>query len=712
LKTLNTTNIYQMKRFGLLIAIIGWVSVGFAQMAPADFGSKFLEASKLMEEKFWNKARDSWQELADQDSSNANVNYKLGYCMLQIPNSKALALDYLQAAAASDLTKKYDPFDPTERKAPTEVLYYLGYAQHLNYNLDEAIASYRTFLKKVPEKHNLAVKAKRGIEMCEESKLQVANPQGFIITNVGPVINKETNDFSPVLSIDESAMYYTSRRLRTDTSNSIFTDIDTGEWREDIYVSYKDQQGNWTTPELLNLNSDEHDATLSVSPDGQTLFIYRDNEGDGQLYESKLIGESWSDPQLLGSDINTSAWETHATISADGNTLFFVSNRNGGNGGRDIYRCVKMPNGDWSKALNMGPTINTSWEEDSPFLTADGRTLYFASQGHSSMGGFDIFYSTLGEDGEWGKPVHMAYPLNTVDDDAFFVPMADGRHAYYSSAKEGGYGLKDIYEIELPESVNESNLAVLKGFIIPEPNKDLPNDIRILVTNNKTNEVTEYRPRKRDGGYVAILQPCVGYHIEYIKGKEIFHDDYINVPCESSYQELKREVYLMPVALVPDQPIVVEKPKKEVLTYDEKDPVKIQYIEELGYAEFSRFFVYDFKDFGVEEPKFQEFIQNIKKIIDMNKGKVIVVVESSASKVPSRKFKNNQDLTAWRNKTATDQVVSELKKLGYVRGKHFDFGPAKELVQGKDYENDRDTQRTYYEQYQYINLKAELEQKP
>jgi tetratricopeptide (TPR) repeat protein len=148
LKTLNTTNIYQMKRFGLVIALATWVSVSFAQMAPADFGSKFLEASKLMEEKFWNKARDSWQELVELEKENANVNYKLGYCMLQIPNSKSQALEYLQTAAASDLTKKYDPFDPTERKAPMEVLYYLGYAQHLNYNLDEAIASYRTFLKK------------------------------------------------------------------------------------------------------------------------------------------------------------------------------------------------------------------------------------------------------------------------------------------------------------------------------------------------------------------------------------------------------------------------------------------------------------------------------------------------------------------------------------------------------------------------------------
>ncbi|MEY3398627.1 MAG: hypothetical protein RL220_1221 [Bacteroidota bacterium] len=708
-----TSNSVQMKRISLLICFFtAFSTLAFAQLAPADFTSKFLEANKQMEEKFWNQARESWTELVGMDSTNSNVNYKLGYTMLQIPNSKTEALDYLRAATANELSKKYDPFDATERKAPIEALYYLGYAQHLNYELDEAIASFKTFMRKVSEKHNLYNLAKHEIQMCEEAKNQIANPQGFIITNVGPVINKETNDFSPVLSIDQSAMFYTSRRLRSDTTNSAITDIDTGEWKEDVYVSYRDQQGNWTTPEILNLNSDEHDATLSVSPDGQTLFIYRDVAGDGQLYESKLIGESWSDPVLLGSDINTPAWETHATISADGNTLFFVSNRRGGEGGRDIYRCVKMPNGDWSKALNLGPTLNTPWEEDSPFLTPDGRTLYFASQGHSSMGGFDIFYSTLGEDGNWSTPVHMGYPLNTVDDDAFFVPMADGRTAYYSSAKEGGYGLKDIYHIELPESVNESSLAVLKGFVIAEPGKDLPNDLRILITNNKTGEVTEYRPRKRDGGFVAILQPCVGYKIEYMKNKEIFQEDYVNVPCESSYQEIRKEVFLMPVPAAPEVAIVVEKPKREELTYDAQNPIKIQYIEELGFAEFSRYFVYDFHEFGVEESKFTEFIGNVKKIIDSGKGKVIITVESSASKVPSSRFKTNQELTDWRNKTATKQITDELKKFGFSRGKQFDFGEALKLVQGKEYEKDRDSMRTYYEQYQYIKIKAELQQQP
>ncbi len=413
----------------------------------------------------------------------------------------------------------------------------------------------------------------------------------------------------------------------------------------------------------------------------------------------------------MGSDINTENWETHATISADGSTLYFVSNRPGGIGGRDIYKCVKLPNGEWSRALNVGAGLNTPWEEDSPFLTPDGQTLYFASSGHQGMGGFDIFYSTLGADGEWSTPVNMGYPLNTVDDDVFFVPMADGRRAYYSSAKAGGYGLKDIYLIELPESTNESSLAVLKGFIIGEEGKELPDNIRILITNTKTGEVTEYKPRKRDGGYVAILQPCVGYKLEYIMGKEIFHEDYINVPCESSYREIEKEVYLMPVSIAPDKPIVSlppsEKPKimDPIVppVYNPEKPIDV--IVNDVEAFFSRYFVYDFHEFGVEERLFADFIKGVDDLLKI-KGKVLISVESSASNVPSTRFKNNVELTDHRNETATDQVRQELAELGYKEGTDYTFVGARKLVQGKKYENDAKKNKMIYEQFQYIRISA------
>jgi len=717
-----------MKRIVGLSLLLFSVMLSFATSIPpkdrGDFTQRFYEANKLMEENLWVQAIKEWLRILEDDPNNANVNYKLGYSYLQTATNKKEALSYLEVAVSKKVSKNYDPFDPLEKKAPVDALYYLAVAQHLNYQLDAATESFSKLQKSLSKKHRLTALAEQGLAQCEEARRQMANPKNYVITNLGPVVNGPENDFSPVLALDESSIFFTSRRLRPDSTNSRIVNAETGEFKDDIYASYKTDEGEWAAPELLNLNSDDHDASISVSPDGQTLFIYRDSLGDGRVLYSKLIGEIWSDPAKLGSDINTPVtWETHVTISADESTLYFVSDRPGGLGGRDIYRCVKLPDGNWSRALNCGPTLNTALDEDSPFLTPDGKGMYFASQGHNSIGGFDLFYTKQGADGEWGKPETMGYPLNSVDDDVFFQPMADGKRAYYSSERDGGYGKKDIYLIELPESDNTTRLAVLKGFIIGEEGQELPDDLKIVVTNNKTGEVMEYRPRKRDGGYLAILNPCTGYHIDYFKGKEKIKQDDINVPCESNFLELEREVYLIPVALgknepvkpvepkvepKKEEPIVVVKPieEKKNLEYDPKNPVKTQFIEALGYAEFSRYFVYDSKDFGAKEVKFQQFVKDIQKIL-YDKGKVTISVEASASRVPSSKFKNNDELAQWRAKAAEDMIAGELEKLGYKREENFTFVKAIALVQGKVYEKDAQENKSIYEQFQYIKIKVE-----
>jgi|694.fasta_scaffold01608_29 hypothetical protein len=726
---------FKMKKsfFGLLLIFITTHVLAGENPPRFDFAAKFREANQLMEEKLWTQSINNWKEILEVDPNNANVNYKIGYCYLQTANSKLDALQYLEAAASRKFSKNYDEFDPAEKKAPVRALFYLGRAQALNLQLDQAIESFEKLQKALGKKHLMYADATRELELCQEAKTQMANPRNYIITSVGPVVNGETNEYSPVLSLDESTMFFTSRRLRADTSNSNLRDLDTGEYREDVFVSFKNEEGVWTEPEVLNLNTNDHDATISVSPDGQRLFIYRDKMGDGQLLESALIGETWSEPMLLGSDINTAAWETHATVSADGNTLYFVSDREGGIGKRDIYRCVRLPNGEWSRALNAGTQINTIYDEDAPFLTADGKTLYFASRGQTCMGGFDIFYSKLGEDGEWGTPVNMGYPLNTVDDDVFFVPMADGRRAYYSSSKDGGYGLKDIYLVDMPEINNETQLAVLKGFIISAEGEELPDDLRILVTNDKSGEVSEYRPRKRDGGYLAILNPCTSYHIEYLKGKEVIKEDDINVPCETAFQEIEREVFLVPVTMAKEEPKkdlppVVELPKEvkpdvieepaiettppgetldiKEFVYNSKDPINRQYIPEKGFAQYSRYFVYDFHEFGVTEPEFALFTRDVDAIIKTGK-KPVINVEASASRVPSTRFKNNQELVVNRHKTAQDQIRDELAKYKRYEGKDYTFGDGQKLVQGKEYANDAKKNRLIYEQFQYIKVRVQ-----
>jgi hypothetical protein len=207
-----------IRRYTLLLLLSVCSSALFAGNPPADFTSQFIEANKLMEEKFWNKSISAWSQLYTMDNTNANINYKLGYCYLQTANSKEKALEYLKNAAAFPTSKKYDPYNPGERRAPADAIYYLGLAYHLNYDLDMAVGSYNDFLKLVPKNHILAIKARHGIEQCENAKKEMGNPRNYVITNVGPVINDTTNDFSPVLSIDESAMFFTSRRLRKDTT--------------------------------------------------------------------------------------------------------------------------------------------------------------------------------------------------------------------------------------------------------------------------------------------------------------------------------------------------------------------------------------------------------------------------------------------------------------------------------------------------------------
>ncbi len=423
----------------------------------------------------------------------------------------------------------------------------------------------------------------------------------------------------------------------------------------------------------------------------------------------------------MASNINTGSWETHITVSSDEKTLYFVSDRSKGYGGRDIYRCVKLPTGEWSKALNIGPSINTPFDEDAVFLSADGKTLYFSSNGHTSMGDFDIFYSTLGDDGEWSKPTNIGYPLNTTDADVFFYPTAGNNRAYYSSRKEGGYGLKDIYLIEMPDSEIEAELSVLKGYIYPAEGDKLPENTLVLVTNKTTGKVTEYKVRQRDGSYVAILPPCVAYEIEYFVNDELIEEEFINVPCESGYQTIEKEVFLLPVQLEKetkdasadgtpcDDEITKLQSQIDLLTQKllEKDnnSITTTYDDKRAEADYLRYFLYDFNDFGLKEEKFEQFADNLKKVID-TKSSAVVSIEASASNVPSSRFTTNDLLAESRAKMAKRQVLEAAKARGVDPSK-ITFKPAVTRVQGPKYNNDATKNKSTYELYQYIKLFVE-----
>lgn len=536
-----------MKKINIVLTFLLFSSIVFAQDSSED---KFKDANLSLEEKKYEQALVIWEELLEQDPENANLNYKVGLCYENLPIEKHRALPFLEKASLK-MTKNYDIFSSSETNAPVEVLYHLAYAYHLDGQLDKATATYQKFLKEASKKHFLAELAEKGIKDCETAREFMNNKLDIEIQNLGDQVNSKYHEHSPVVSLDENVIFFTSRRLRDDSSNAEFIDENSGKFFEDIYVSYKNENGTWGQPELLSFSrKDGHDATVSLHPNGQSLYIYRDDFGNGTLYESKLVDEIWTLPVMMESNINTpKSFEPHLSVSNDGKTLYFASDRKGGFGGIDIYKCNKLPNGKWGLAVNLGNVINTKYDDNAPFIHPDGKTLYFTSRGHKNMGGYDIFYSTLNNDDTWSTPKNMGFPINTTDDEQTFITSPDGKRAYYSSYKDGGYGEGDIYIITLNQA-EETGLTLVKGKITIPDGTDFPKDVRILLKDNETGElVAESRPLKRNGSFVFIVPPGKNYNVSYeINGKS-FYEENTFVPQGTEYKVIQKEVALDPLKL-------------------------------------------------------------------------------------------------------------------------------------------------------------------
>jgi len=485
-------------------------------ISKPDYRAIFDKAENFLLDQNYEQAAPLYEALLLQNQSNGNWNFKVGLCYLNSPSEYSKSVNYLErAVSACSANSKDDSYK--EDKAPLVAYLYLADAYHRNYRFDDAMGIYNKYRALVPEndKTYLAY-IDHKIQICKNAQLLVADPVNMIIKNLGDSINTAYPEYSPVISADESILLFTSRR----SENIGGLKDDDGKYFEDIYVSYRtDDDAAWSKAKNVGppINTAGHEATIGTSVDGQILFIYRDDDDSGSIYITSMQGDNWTIPEKVGGDVNSKYWDAHATLSADGNVLYFVSNRSGGFGGRDIYRCKKLPTGQWSKAMNLGPNINTPYEEDSPFLQPGSNKLYFSSQGHKSMGGFDIFLSTFvdtGIFGGWTEPENIGYPVNTTGDDIFFVPTVDNKRAYYSSFAEGSFGDKDIYMLTLPEK-EESKLTVLRGTVLDDNGK-IPSGVQITVTDaNNGDIIGNYVPNPKTGKYLFILPHGKTYRLSY-----------------------------------------------------------------------------------------------------------------------------------------------------------------------------------------------------
>lgn len=488
------------------------------------------------------------------DPSNANTCFKIGVCFLNIPGKKQMAYPYL-VTASGNISDKYKEGSTKERRAPFDTWYYFGQSLHLKNNFDSAITCFDNYLLYID---STDVKMRSEIALrktwCVNGKDLVANPVAIQVTNLGGNINSQYPEYSPVISADQRMIIFTSRRPESTGGK---TDPRDQMYFEDIYVSTMNDSGEWTkaVPMGQNINTPGHEATIGISADGQQLLIYKDDQGDGNIYLSYQQGDAWGAPSKLTENVNSKEWEPSATITPDGSTLYFSSNREGGLGGTDIYRSVRLPNGEWSKPTNLGAPINSKYDEDAPSILADGHTLYFASNGERSMGGFDIFSSSLNDDNSWSVPANIGYPVNSSDDDIFFAPTPDNTHAYYSSASsENGMGEKDICLLTFPNK-EETPLTVLTGEITSIYGGVPPGTI-ITVTDVESGELMgQYAPNSATGKYVIILPPGRNYSITYEAQDYLYQSDNVNISDSSAYQVIDRPVELEPLKV--GQKIVV-----------------------------------------------------------------------------------------------------------------------------------------------------------
>lgn len=431
-------------------------------------------------------AIDYYLEANSFNPNNALLNFKIGYCYLLSPN-KFKSLEYL---------KKAYQLNPT---VDSNICYYLGQSFQINLLFDDAIKYYSLYLNVENKKEGFD--PERRIKECKVGKRLLEKPVRAVIQNLGPIVNSKYSDHSPVITADESIMYFTSRRSNN-TNKELAED---GKYYEDVFATRK-KEDSWSAPKRLSypVNSYVHDATIALSPDGQKLLLYS-GENKGDILESRLDGDKWSKPYpAAGGVINSPFSELHAAYSYDEKSIYFVSNNPQNNfGGFDIFVTHLGPDGVWSKPENIGPELNTPGDEDGVFLQADGKTMYFSSDGHETMGASDIFKSVF-ENGKWSKPQNVGYPINSADKDAYFVISASGKKAYYSSARNDAIGETDIYRIWMLGPEKETILVAEDQYlmsssgaipdILPEPKLEEKNTESQLVIKGYTADSADGKP--------------------------------------------------------------------------------------------------------------------------------------------------------------------------------------------------------------------------
>jgi len=525
-----------MKNFRLFCAAFAVLLVSFSASAqrektlsPEDQKAVKKEAKAAFSAGEYMTALEEYKRLVKASPENADYNYKLGVSYVNTFIDYSKAIEHLEKAVGKE-------------DVPKEVHYYLGRAYHLNNRFEEAITSYQKYREVQKSKTPELNEVNRQIEMAQNAKDLIKRPLNVSFENPGKDVNSSGREFNPMVSGDGTMLVFTSRRKGNlgglvdqtglNTSDIFYTTFDGNSWAKAKNVG-------------PSINTPFDDLSIGLSQDGNLLLVYSNmNQSTGDIYQARFGGRSFQKSELLNGKVNGKDDESGATISPDGMTIYFSSDR-GGKSGKDLYMARKLPDGSFGNPVSLGEPVNSTYDDDFPFIAADGKTLYFTSKGHESMGGFDIFKTTYNESSKtWSRPENLGYPVNDAGDNMSFSITSNGRFGFAEYLKEGGQGDLDIYRITFNDAEGRDPVAVFRG-LINKPFEDQPLMAKVTLKTKGEDGKTVgiFTPDPATGIFVMVLSPGnYTYSIE-APGFLTYSED-LSVPQLKQDNEIEKKIII------------------------------------------------------------------------------------------------------------------------------------------------------------------------
>ncbi len=430
----------------------------------------------------------------------------------------------------------------------SRVIYMLAMTEMRQDKFEEAVEHFEQFLQTNPRNESLRKRAGKHAKNCRFMAVAFKNPVDFNPQNIGTAINTNHSEYLPALTADSETLIFTRR--------------ENGD--ENFFLSKKEDDQWQEAQPMSEINTPLNEGAQSITADGKFLVFTACNRKDGlgscDIYFSEVKNGHWTAPANMGSPLNSSAWESQPSISANGNALYFSSNRKGGQGEKDIWVSFREQGGPWQTPVNLRGIVNTPDDDQSPFLHADGQTLYFMSEGHPGMGGHDLFLSRLDENNQWATPENLGYPINTEASEGAFVISLDGTTAYFATDRltksnkgssgfdpKSNYSNTDIYTFTLPDKLKPQPVTYVKGIVRDADTKKKLADAEIEIT--ALNSGTLYASTKSDeqGGFLICLPAGNDYALNVSKRQYLFYSDHFSL----SKNQLPEDPYLLNVPLIP-----------------------------------------------------------------------------------------------------------------------------------------------------------------